>query len=62
MPKYKVVCIEKDDTFRETVLGDLQEAKILCSLLKDLFIYGVPDIYSLTIYADEEVVYQETFG
>ena len=61
MPEYKVVCIERDDTFRETVVGDFEEAQILCSLLRDLFIYGVPDIYSLTIYADEEVVHHETF-
>ena len=61
MPKYRVVCIEKDDTIRESVVGDFNEAKILCSLLKNLFIHGVPDIYSLTIYADDEVVHHEIF-
>ena len=61
MSKYRVVCIEKDDTVREAIVGDSHEAHILCSLLKDLIENGIPDIFSLTIYEDEKVIMHEVF-
>ena len=61
MSKYRVVCIDKDDTYHEAAFEDLYNAKRFVELLKRLLIFDTTDMYSLTVYEDETVVIHEVF-
>jgi len=45
MSRYRVVCIDKDDTYHEAAFEDLYNARRFVELLKRLLIFDTTDMF-----------------